>query len=390
WNIIDLDFRLLNKRAQLNKVPLAIGRNSRSAFFRSGNNQQGFISIPGRVVIDGIDMLKTATYHFRSWSLESVSQELLGEGKIIHSVHDRMEEINQMFRSDKPSLARYNLQDCVLVNRIFDKTHLLDFAIERSCLTGLELDRVGGSVAAFTNLYLPQLHRAGYVAPNMHSEDWIASPGGYVMDSLPGLYDSVLVLDYKSLYPAIIRSYLIDPLGLIEGLRLPTGNTLDRAIEGFRGGQFHREKHVLPKMVQDIWQARDLAKKNNDLAFSQALKIIMNSFYGVLGSSGCRFFDTRLASSITMRGHEIMKTTKQLVEEQGYQVIYGDTDSTFVALNSAYSEQQADEIGKKLVKYINAWWKQELKQRFGIDSFLDLEYETHYRKFLMPTIRGSE
>ncbi|MBF4275597.1 DNA polymerase domain-containing protein, partial [Vibrio anguillarum] len=142
---------------------------------------------------------------------------------------------------------------------------LLDFAIERSCLTGLELDRVGGSVAAFTNLYLPQLHRAGYVAPNMHSEDWIASPGGYVMDSLPGLYDSVLVLDYKSLYPAIIRSYLIDPLGLIEGLRLPTGNTLDRAIEGFRGGQFHREKHVLPKMVQDIWQARDLAKKNNDL-----------------------------------------------------------------------------------------------------------------------------
>ncbi|MBF4302804.1 DNA polymerase domain-containing protein, partial [Vibrio anguillarum] len=107
------------------------------------------------------------------------------------------------------------------------------------------------------------------------------------------------VLDYKSLYPAIIRSYLIDPLGLIEGLRLPTGNTLDRAIEGFRGGQFHREKHVLPKMVQDIWQARDLAKKNNDLAFSQALKIIMNSFYGVLGSSGCRFFDTRLASSIT-------------------------------------------------------------------------------------------
>ncbi|MBF4410333.1 3'-5' exonuclease, partial [Vibrio anguillarum] len=230
WNIIDFDFRLLNKRAQLNKVPLAIGRNSRSAFFRSGNNQQGFISIPGRVVIDGIDMLKTATYHFRSWSLESVSQELLGEGKIIHSVHDRMEEINQMFRSDKPSLARYNLQDCVLVNRIFDKTHLLDFAIERSCLTGLELDRVGGSVAAFTNLYLPQLHRAGYVAPNMHSEDWIASPGGYVMDSLPGLYDSVLVLDYKSLYPAIIRSYLIDPLGLIEGLRLPTGNTLDRAI----------------------------------------------------------------------------------------------------------------------------------------------------------------
>ncbi|MGI9838788.1 DNA polymerase II [Vibrio parahaemolyticus] len=390
WNIINFDFRLLDKRAKWNKVSLAMGRNNRIAFFRSGKDQQGFISIPGRVVMDGIDMLKTATYHFRSWSLEFVSQELIGEGKIIHRVHDRMEEINQMFRLDKPSLAKYNMQDCILVNKIFEHTHLLDFAIERSCLTGIEIDRVGGSVAAFTNLYLPQLHRSGYVAPNMHPEDWLASPGGYVMDSLPGLYDSVLVLDYKSLYPSIIRSFLIDPLGLIEGLRLPTGNTKDSAIEGFRGGKFHRERHFLPKMVQDIWQARDEAKKKNEHAFSQALKIIMNSFYGVLGSSGCRFFDTRLASSITMRGHEIMKTTKQLVEEQGYKVIYGDTDSTFVALNSAYSEQQADEIGRNLATKINAWWKHDLMQRFGTESFLELEYETHYLKFLMPTIRGSE
>ncbi|MDN2481391.1 DNA polymerase II [Vibrio agarivorans] len=390
WNVIDFDFRLLDRRAQWNKVPLSLGRGGRNAFFRSGNNQQGFISIAGRVVIDGIDMLKSATYHFRSWSLESVSQELLGEGKAIHNVHDRMDEINQMFRHDKLSLAKYNLQDCVLVNRIFEHTHLLDFAIERSKLTGLELDRIGGSVAAFSNLYLPQLHRAGYVAPNMHPEDWIASPGGYVMDSLPNLYDSVLVLDYKSLYPSIIRSFLIDPLGLIEGLKLPIGNHADTAIEGFRGGQFHRSKHFLPKMVEDIWRARDVAKKNQDAAFSQALKIIMNSFYGVLGSSGCRFFDTRLASSITMRGHEIMKTTKKLIEKRGYQVIYGDTDSTFVALNSAYSQHDADAIGQQLVNEINAWWKQDLAERFGIESYLELEYETHYKKFLMPTIRGSE
>ncbi|MGL6257771.1 DNA polymerase II [Vibrio sp. WXL210] len=390
WNVIDFDFRLLDRRAQWNKVTLSLGRSGRNAFFRSGNNQQGFISIPGRVVIDGIDMLKSATYHFRSWSLESVSQELLGEGKAIHNVFDRMEEINHMYRHDKPSLAKYNLQDCVLVNRIFAHTHLLEFAIERARLTGLELERFGGSVAAFTNLYLPQLHRAGYVAPNLHPENWIASPGGYVMDSLPNLYDSVLVLDYKSLYPSIIRSFLIDPLGLIEGLKLDTGNQPDTAIEGFRGGQFHRDRHFLPKMVEQIWQARDVAKRNNEPAFSQALKIIMNSFYGVLGSSGCRFFDTRLASSITMRGHEIMKTTKRLIEERGYQVIYGDTDSTFVALNHAYSQPEADAIGQRLVKEINAWWQSELKQRFGVTSYLELEYETHYRKFLMPTIRGSE
>ena len=391
WNVIDFDFRLLHKRAEWHNMKLILGRADQPSFFRSSTqSQQGFISIPGRVVLDGIDTLKTATYHFRSWSLESVSQELLGEGKEIHNVHDRMDEINRMYRSDKPSLAKYNLQDCVLVNKIFDHTHLLDFAIERSRLTGVELDRVGGSVAAFTNLYLPQIHRAGYVAPNLHPENWIASPGGYVMDSIPNLYDSVLVLDFKSLYPSIIRSFLIDPMGLVEGLQLEIGKAEDEAVPGFRGGQFHRSKHFLPEMIEKLWAARDVAKKNNEKAFSQAIKIIMNSFYGVLGSSGCRFFDTRLASSITMRGHEIMKQTKVLIEAKGYQVIYGDTDSTFVSLNGPYSQADADKIGNELVEYINQWWGEHLRDEYNLNSILELEYETHYRKFLMPTIRGAE
>ncbi|WP_199478913.1 DNA polymerase II [Vibrio harveyi] len=391
WNVIDFDFRLLHKRAEWHNMKLILGRADQPSFFRSSaQSQQGFISIPGRVVLDGIDTLKTATYHFRSWSLESVSQELLGEGKEIHNVHDRMDEINRMYRSDKPSLAKYNLQDCVLVNKIFDHTHLLDFAIERSRLTGVELDRVGGSVAAFTNLYLPQIHRAGYVAPNLHPENWVASPGGYVMDSIPNLYDSVLVLDFKSLYPSIIRSFLIDPMGLVEGLQLEIGKAEDEAVPGFRGGQFHRSKHFLPEMIEKLWAARDVAKKNNEKAFSQAIKIIMNSFYGVLGSSGCRFFDTRLASSITMRGHEIMKQTKVLIEAKGYQVIYGDTDSTFVSLNGPYSQADADKIGIELVEYINQWWGEYLRDEYNLNSILELEYETHYRKFLMPTIRGAE
>ncbi|MFN1515186.1 DNA polymerase II [Vibrio owensii] len=391
WNVIDFDFRLLHKRAEWHNMKLMLGRADQPSFFRSSaQSQQGFISIPGRVVLDGIDTLKTATYHFRSWSLESVSQELLGEGKEIHNVHDRMDEINRMYRSDKPSLAKYNLQDCVLVNKIFEHTHLLDFAIERSRLTGVELDRVGGSVAAFTNLYLPQIHRAGYVAPNLHPENWIASPGGYVMDSIPNLYDSVLVLDFKSLYPSIIRSFLIDPMGLVEGLQLEIGKAEDEAVPGFRGGQFHRSKHFLPEMIEKLWAARDVAKKNNEKAFSQAIKIIMNSFYGVLGSSGCRFFDTRLASSITMRGHEIMKQTKVLIEDKGYQVIYGDTDSTFVSLNGAYGQADADKIGNELVDYINQWWNDHLRSEYNLNSILELEYETHYRKFLMPTIRGAE
>ncbi|RWX57481.1 DNA polymerase II [Photobacterium chitinilyticum] len=392
WNVIDFDFRLLLKRAEWNKLSLRIGRGKQPPHWRQSiqNPNQGFITIPGRVVLDGIDTLKTATFNFRSWSLESVSQELLGVGKQIHNVHDRMGEINHMFRHDKLSLARYNLQDCKLVSRIFEHTHLLDFVIERSRLTGVELDRIGGSVAAFTNLYLPQLHRAGYVAPSLDSENWIASPGGYVMDSKPGLYNSVLVLDFKSLYPSIIRSFRIDPMGLVEGLQQEQGKDDDQAIAGFRGGRFHREKHFLPQMIEDLWQARDQAKRDGEKAFSQAIKIIMNSFYGVLGSSGCRFFDHRLASSITMRGHEVLSRTKDMIEEKGYTVIYGDTDSVFVHLGRSHSQDDADSVGNQLVVDINAAWTEHLREDYNLDCYLELEYETHYHKFLMPTIRGSE
>jgi DNA polymerase elongation subunit (family B) len=242
-------------------------------------------------------------------------------------------------------------------------------------------------VAAFTHLYLPRMHRAGYVAPNMGELQGEMSPGGFVMDSRPGLYDSVLVLDYKSLYPSIIRTFLIDPVGLVAGLQQPDD---EHSVPGYRNARFSRETHCLPEIVRQIWMGREEAKKQKNKPLSQALKIIMNAFYGVLGSSGCRFFDPRLASSITLRGHDIMRQTRELIEAEGYQVIYGDTDSTFVWLNKAHSQEDADVIGRHLVERVNAWWKAHLQQEYGLESALELEFETHYQRFLMPTIRGSE
>ncbi|GAB7215940.1 hypothetical protein OS42_25510 [Dickeya oryzae] len=239
------------------------------------------------MIVDGIEALKSATWNFASFSLEFVAQSLLGEGKASDNPYQRLEEIEQRFQQDKPALARYNLKDCELVTRIFEKTHLIAFLLERASVTGLAADRSGGSVAAFTHLYLPRMHRAGFVAPNLGEIPPEASPGGYVMDSRPGLYDSVLVLDYKSLYPSIIRTFLIDPVGLITGLQQPDEQ---HAVEGFRGAWFSRRQHCLPAIVEEVWHGRDLAKQENNKPLSQALKIIMNAFYGVLGSSGCRFF----------------------------------------------------------------------------------------------------
>jgi DNA polymerase-2 len=351
-----------------------------------------FVLIPGRVVLDGIDTLRAATYNFRSFALESVAQELLGRGKLIVNREQsdplyKAKQIRRQFAEDKPQLAAYNLEDCQLVWDIFEHTALIRFAIERAQLTGLELDRAGGSVAAFDNLYLPRLHRKGYIAPNIGDfAGELSAPGGYVMDSKPGLQGSVLVLDYKSLYPSIIRTFRVDPYARVAAV----GADPAEVIPGYDGACFHKTEHILPQIIESLWAARDQAKRDADAALSQAIKIIMNSFYGVLGTPGCRLHDSRLTSSITKRGHDIIIQTVRLIEAEGYEVIYGDTDSVFVSLNGSFDNRAARDIGNHLVATINRYWQDHLRAEYGIESCLEMEFETHFRQFFMPTTRGTE
>lgn len=385
WNIVDFDLEFLSKLSRRLRVPFSLGRGgARAEVLEPRSDAQPRVArVPGRVVLDGIATLRSATIQFESYALGDVAEEMLGRRKDIAKTGDSVEEIRRMARDDPLALARYNLEDCRLVLDIFKKARLVDFAVERERLTGLAMDRQGGSVAAFDQLYLPRLHRAGFVAPSVgDKEEQPGSPGGYVMDSVPGLYRNVLVLDFKSLYPSIIRTFLIDPLGLAQ--------PGDDPVPGFDGGAFARAGHILPELIRSLWEARDRAKKEKNAALSQAIKIMMNSFYGVLGTPGCRFFDHRLVSSITKRGHEILKSTRAFLEERSLQVIYGDTDSVFVLLDATLRPAECDRAGRALAQELTDYFKTEFLRCYGIESHLELEYETHFERFFMPTMRGSD
>ncbi|WP_028603472.1 DNA polymerase II [Ottowia thiooxydans] len=389
WNVIQFDLRVLQKTADDCGVKLLLGREGQTTQWRAHPRKQGYLfaPTPGRVIIDGIDALRAAVWSFPSFSLENVSQTLLGEGKSIGDEYDKMAEIERRFQQDKPALAIYNIRDCELVLRIFEKTKLLQFVMERAQTTGLQADHFGGSIAAFSHHYLPRMHRQGYVAPNVGEIASKAYPGGYVMDSKPGFYDSVVVLDYKSLYPSIIRTFLVDPVGFAE-----TSQNSDSAewVKGPEGTLFSREKHCLPEIVTTLSKARDEAKRAKNEPLSQALKLLMNSFAGVLGATECRFFNPKLVSAVTLRGHEMMKLTQAFVEDRGFEVIYGDTDSIFIWLKKAHTNTEAHALATELVSSINAWWTQTLRDEQGLENFLEIELDTHYKKFFMPTIRGSE
>ncbi|NVK73068.1 MAG: DNA polymerase II [Oceanospirillaceae bacterium] len=392
WNLIGFDLQFIDQRCQLLGIRPAFGVNGESWSIRSSDNQaKYFASIPGRVALDGITLLKVGGYHFESYSLNNVSNEILDDGKLLHG-NERWQEIERLHREDLDAFVAYNLQDCDLVMRIFEKLKLIELQQTRVDLTGIPFEQTGGSVAAFENLYLPRLHSAGWVAPAWSDDDFVASPGGFVMSSRPGLYKNVLVFDFKSLYPSIIRTFHIDPLARISAqYSVNTGNnepTGDHLVPGFLGASFDRHQAILPSLVGELAQAREEAKKVGNAILSYAIKIIMNSFYGVLGSNVCRFYHAELASSITMRGHELLARTQSWMEERGARVIYGDTDSLFVTLDNDVLDPQ--KLGEQLRDDINACLSEWCEEYAQLDSHLELEFERVYERFFMPTIRGQE
>lgn len=381
WHVIGFDLMFLEKRCRELNINFNISRKG-DTILRHKTRGGYYASIPGRIVLDGPISLRTAFYSFEDFTLETVSQDLLGTGKTISTEKDKVEEINRLFNENKKQLAEYNLNDTILVSEIFKKTGIIKQDVKRAQLSGLMMDRLGMMTAAFDHFYLPKLHREGFVASDVKDVEPIGqAAGGYVIEPVPGIYDNVAVLDFKSLYPSIILTFKIDPLSRLN-------NNIDPIITP-QGYKFSSVKHYLPELISNLMEQRNTAKKNNDKYLSQAIKILMNSFYGVMGSFGCRFYHPDLPNAITSTGKWLLLGSKDYLEQKGYKVLYGDTDSLFVKIKDVEAEE-ADHCGNMMAEDLNAYWKGKLREDFFINSYLELEYEKFYRKFVLTQSRGSE
>ena len=210
----------------------------------------------------------------------------------------------------------------------------------------------------------------------------VASPGGHVLDSVPGLYRDVLSFDFRSLYPSIIRTFRIDPLGLFQ--------PGDDPLPGEDGATFAREGAILPALIETLHDARSRAMAAKNEALSRAIKILMNSFYGVLGTPGCRFFDPRLPTSITRRGHAIIERARAFFVERG---LAGALRRHRLALRPPRGRRRArgDAEGARAARSrrsSRARSRTRSARELGVESHLELRFESHYLRFLMPTTRG--
>jgi DNA polymerase-2 len=382
WHVIGFDLMFLENKCRELLIPFNLSRANGRVSLRQRKPRGYFAFVTGRVIVDGPQALRSSFFTFEDYRLETVAQELLSEGKTITQDHNKVEEIERMFKEDKSGLAEYNLKDAELVTNIFKKAGLIELSIRRAQLSGLLMDELGMMTAAFDHFFLPKLHRAGYVAGNVKDLDTSEhAAGGYVMDPVPGIYDDVVVLDFKSLYPSIIQTFKIDPYSNLK-------SSID-TIETLNGYKFSSTKHFLPEFIDQLIEQRNLARKKKDKQLSQAIKILMNSFYGVMGSFGCRFYHPNLPTAITGTGHRLLLGSKEFLATMGYEVIYGDTDSLFIKLKEGEGEN-AEINGKIIANNLNKHWSEKISNEYRLKSHLEIEFEKYYRKFILTPARGSE
>jgi DNA polymerase-2 len=388
WNIIDFDLTVLQSIAERVRHPFPLGRDVGSIRIRKAEGYfgSGQASVPGRLVLDGIDLLRGAFIRMDDYSLDAVAREVLGEGKALAGdVRDRIAEITHNYRHDLPAFALYARTDARLAFEIVQKLNVVRLAFARSQLAGMTPDRVAASIASFDFLYQTELEKVDIVAPTVRSGDSSlsdAQQGGHVLEPVAGLHRDVWVFDFKSLYPSIIRTFNIDPLSYVA-LPLP-----DDDLIRMPGGVFRREPAILPRMLDALFPRREAAKAIGDDVASNAIKILMNSFYGVLGTSACRFYNPALANSITGAGREILLWSKRWFETAGFSVLYGDTDSLFVQSRGGDPNETRDQ-GRQLAVSLNGDLSDFIGERWKVPSRLELKFEKLYLRLFLPRARNS-
>lgn len=311
-------------------------------------------------------------------SLDAISSALLGKGKYEHE-----EDIHEMTYS---ILSWYNLKDSMLTLELttFNNSLVWNLIVLLCRITKLPMhDMLRHQISAWIrNIFFFEHRQKGYLIPRRseilerkkggYSKSTIEGKGfkgAYVVNPVPGIHYDVVVMDFASLYPSIIKEYNLS----YETVQCPHYDCTDNLVKGI---PYHICTHKMGIFAYVVGFLRDIRvkyfkPKSSDknlsekqrsyyLTVQQALKVFVNGVYGITGSQNFPLFCLPVAESTTGIGQYSIKSTIKKSEELGVKVLYGDTDSIFL-LNP--TKDQMSEISE--------WSKKELD--------LDLEEEKTYQ-----------
>jgi DNA polymerase-2 len=331
-----------------------------------------------------------------SYTLDAAAQAVLGLSKTVTSSGDaRIDDLEKLYRDDPIAFGEYCKRDAELVLEILEKTGLFRLSLERASLTGVSLDKAWTSVVSFERVYALQLRAKNIAPPPRLKQSVSGAAGGTVLEALPGFFPNVGVFDFRSLYPTIMRTFNVDPLAYARAHARAHAMTQVRAnagscIQAPNGAIFSREPGILPELIGSYFQERSKALKAGDEEASYVYKILMNSFYGVLGTPSCRYGKSELAGAITSFARKWLLFSRDWFNAKGYRVLYGDTDSLFIESGLEHGASYAAflEWGQTLSTELNNRLNAVVEKEYCLQSHIEMRFEKPYRCFMIPPLKN--
>jgi len=387
WNFTDFDAPyLLDRLEELDDDTdhdLDIDRLSRvDEVWRS--DWQG-PDVKGRVVFDLLYAYQRTQFtELESYRLDAVGEQELGVGKERYTG-----DIGDLWEQDPERLLEYNLRDVELCVELDREQDIVDFWDEVRQFVGCKLEDATTPGDAVDMYVLHKLH-GNYALPSKGQQDSEEYEGGAVFDPITGVRENVSVLDLKSLYPMCMVTTNASPETKVdpdtydgETYRAPNGTHFRKEPDG-----------VIREMVDELLTEREEKKGLRDdhdpkePEYEQydrqqaAVKVIMNSLYGVLGWDRFRLYDKEMGAAVTATGREVINFTQQVTAELNKEVIYGDTDSVMIEIGDGLSKDEAIERSFELEERINESYDEFAKGELNADEHrFEIEFEKLYRRF---------
>jgi DNA polymerase delta subunit 1 len=362
WNIFGFDLEFLIVRATIHcglspvwgrirgEVAALVEKNLSSSAL--GNNELKMVPMKGRYVFDLFQDVKRE-HKLESYSLNNVSKWFLKDQKNDMPVKEIFRRYRDGDAAELGEVAEYCIQDTVLPHKLMEKLCQIQNQVEmaKACWVPLAfLSERGQQIKVFSQM-AKKARELNFIIPTFrrpNGPDEGKYEGATVLEAQTGAYyGPITALDFASLYPSIMCAENLCYSTLVMNARydnLP-GVTYEQ-FGPHRFAQTSGEKPIvslLPTILMDLKAFRKKAKKLMALAEGTpmeavyngqqlAYKISMNSIYGFTGASKGMLPCVAIASTVTMRGRQMIEETKNYVEANfpGANVRYGDTDSVMV------------------------------------------------------------
>ncbi|QCC57815.1 DNA-directed DNA polymerase [Natrinema thermotolerans] len=389
WNFEDFDApyfldRLEELAGSHHEYDLSIDRLSRvDEVWRSN---WGGPDIKGRVVFDLLYGYQRMVFsELDSYRLDAVGEAELGVGKERYAG-----DIGDLWEEDPTQLLAYNLRDVELCVELDRQQEIIPFWDEVRAFVGCKLEDAPTPGDAVDMYVLHEAHGRFALPSKGQQEAGEEYEGGAVFEPITGVKENVTVLDLKSLYPMCMTTINASPETKVdpdeydgETYVAPTGTHFRKEPDG-----------VNREMITELLAEREEKKELRDQhepgspEYEQydrqqgAVKVIMNSLYGVSGWEQFRLYDKEAASAITATGREVIEFTDTAANELNYQVTYGDTDSVMLELGPDVPKDDALEQSFEIEEYINGRYDDFAQKDLNAEEHrFQIEFEKLYRRF---------